>query len=87
MPAEIEANNTQTDANANAVQLTGSATLKGAIGANTDVDAYRLVLANAATLRLETFTSPKVSPVSTRATSFVLPSTMMVTCSRPEITR
>jgi cysteine-rich repeat protein len=52
--AEVEPNDTTAQADASAAQLTGSATVTGAIGAVGDKDLYRLTLAAPSVVRLET---------------------------------
>jgi cysteine-rich repeat protein len=55
---EAEPNDTFVEADASALQLTGSTTLQGSISAPGDLDVYRLTLAAPAVVRFETFTTP-----------------------------
>ena len=55
--AEVEPNDTFTDAAASTLQITGDVTIQGAITPIADQDAYQLVVAAATVVRFETFTS------------------------------
>ncbi len=53
--AEVEPNDTQANADASAVQLTGTSVVSGALSAAADKDTYKLTLAAPQTIRFEIF--------------------------------
>jgi hypothetical protein len=57
--AEIEATNTQANADASVIQFTSEGFVAGSIGANTDVDVFKLTLATPQVIRFETFTTDR----------------------------